>query len=255
MKKILKTSAIFSVLLVSNLGHAQSNSEIEVSATVDPGCFLEAENVNFGSLIMPITNQSAQSEMKIKCSKNTSLSISIEYGLVTSGSQYSFITVPPQVSYAQDQHQVKIYKDGIALTNDSYDIVCHANPNGFGGSGFRTSNEIIKKFKIPVTIHNAGYWENGTDMCDSNGKFNVTNSFFTTVMGALSGISSGEVIKYSFEKPNSTSNWNNSNSYEILSTGVEQVVPLKAVIKSSENPQYRMTPDHYLDTVTIVLKY
>ena len=68
----------------------QSNSDIEVTAVVEAGCYLTADNINFGILQIPINDQSASSQMRIHCSKNAILDISLTYGdSSSSGGIYS----------------------------------------------------------------------------------------------------------------------------------------------------------------------
>lgn len=74
MKRSILSLAVFSSLSMSafaqNTSTPKFNSDIEVKAVVDAGCFLTAENINFGVLQMPLQDQSASSNIQIKCSKN-----------------------------------------------------------------------------------------------------------------------------------------------------------------------------------------
>lgn len=73
MKNFLKITTLMAAVLTPSLGFSQENSSIDVSAKVEPGCFLDAEDINFGVLQMPLIDSAAQSNIKIKCSKDTNL--------------------------------------------------------------------------------------------------------------------------------------------------------------------------------------
>lgn len=88
---------------------ATANKNIDVKATIKPGCFLSADNINFGTLVTPITNQSASSSMRVLCSKATNLSVEMVYGASSGGSAINGTFT----ATLKGTNTYKIYKDGV----------------------------------------------------------------------------------------------------------------------------------------------
>lgn len=244
-------------IVFPSLSQAQASSQIDVSANVDPGCFISADNINFGVLNSPITNQSAQSNMRIHCSKNAIAKIDIQYGGEYGGTGTGVYTgVVTQTStfssntYNQD---VKIYLNNNPISNGTFDFHCSIHSP-------RQIYIITEPAKV-MYGSNKLLWQNDSKgLCDASGKMNMTtlsNWVGLSDYGILSGMVSGEKIKYSLELPNdSTKVWSKGfNDYSIVATGVEEVITMKANIKSLNNPTYRMTPDIYTDTLTATITY
>lgn len=80
MKKRILSLAILDSLSVG--AYAQGNTifsriKHKVTAVVDSGCDLTVENINYSILTMPLSDNTAQENMNIKCSKGQ-LSIAIK---------------------------------------------------------------------------------------------------------------------------------------------------------------------------------
>lgn len=256
MKKI--TAITIAIIFASTTSFAQDprNSDIKVNAKVDAGCFLDAENINFGVLQMPLQDQTASANMRLHCSKGSPLSISIRYGnLSTSGNLLTGITFADWVNTNGKEHDwQKVYKDGKAISSQSFDLYCHqAKPNEIGIN----SVEMAKFINLNKTEAGTTWIQDTAGVCTSGSKINKTQAivFMSGIVdvGSLKGMGGYEQINFYLEKPQTTNKW--SSDYLITSTGVEQVVPMKASIKRADNVTHRMTPDTYQSVLTVVLTY
>lgn len=251
MKKIKTILPLLGLITTSAFAQGASNlsRDIEVKAKIIPGCFLSADNINFGTLVTPITNQSALSNMRVLCSKAASLNIEIVYG-ASSGSGETNGTFTAVLKSSSTSNHYKINKDGSPYTNSSYDIGC-----SYGDGIYFYSKQIADLYGVNYI---AGAWiADKWNICSGN---NINTATLAAVgipsQGTLVGIAKGEKVSFSLENPsNSTKVWNSTNKYLIVATGIEQSIPMKANIKSSENPTYRMTPDTYQSILTVVLTY
>ncbi len=253
-KKLISLLALSIMSLSAVAQVTPVNTNIDIKALIDPGCFLNADDINFGVLAMPITNQSASSNMRVLCSKDTNLSIEMVYGASSGGGSVSgtFTAVRTDHAHGQPYNTYKIYKDGVEYRHSSYDISCSI---GYGGVSIQ-DKKIADLYKFDPLIYQT--WVHDTGNICSGNEINTETLAALGVpsQGTLTGITSGDQIVYSLEVPNSSTKvWNSTNKYPIVATGVEQSIPMKANIKSSENPTYRMSPDMYRSILTVVLTY
>lgn len=251
-KKLISLLALSIMSLSAVAQVTPVNTNIDIKALINPGCFLNADDINFGVLAMPITNQSASSNMRVLCSKDTNLSIEMVYGASSGGSVNGTFEAVHMYGNANDS-SYQIYKDGVKYTQAptySSDIKCK-----FNGYVLVNYKEIADLYKVEYP---AGTWVPDTGNICSGRNINTETLAALGVpsQGKLTGITSGDQIVYSLEVPNSSTKvWNSTNKYPIVATGVEQSIPMKANIKSSENPTYRMSPDMYSSVLTVVLTY
>lgn len=257
MSKKLTSLLALSIMSLSAVAQVTSvNTNIDIKALIDPGCFLNADDINFGVLAMPITNQSASSNMRVLCSKDTNLSIEMVYGASSGGGSVSGKFTAVRSGYATHPSDGSIlsasyiiYKDDVRYTASGIDISC-----SYSGEFYFYKKEISDLYKVGYP----GKWHPDTGNICSGTNLNTETvaAFGVPSQGKLTGITKGEQIVYSLELPNSSTKvWNSTNKYPIVATGVEQSIPMKANIKSSENPTYRMSPDMYSSILTVVLTY
>ena len=126
-KTIIKiiTMPLLGLFLGAN-AQATNTGTMELNAIVDAGCFLTANNINFGSLQMPLINQSASSEMSVKCSNNAPYQIKIGYGDTVTGSSDTYTYTVTGSNY----HLVKLYKDNVPISRETFDFNCDSNNPG-----------------------------------------------------------------------------------------------------------------------------
>lgn len=241
------------------------NQDFKVSAVIEPGCFLTAENINFGVLQMPIQDQSTQSNINIRCSKAANLELSIDYSNSSNSGTSSSYEVIGTLNHTRDfsYTNYKIYVDGQPLSNNVRDFMCSAFRPNDGRNYIGGGREYVDSKELANILQSSLGYQSNLGLCslgsNSNMSFNTSfldNFFGTSGSGVLVGLSSNEQIKYFLEKPTDNSKiWNSNNKYQLVGTGDNQVIPMKANIKRADNPTYRMTPDTYQSTLTVVLTY
>lgn len=269
MKRIVITAGILSTLSLSAFAQDTSipkfNSDIEVTAVVDAGCFLTAQNLNFGVIQMPISSQSTTAPINLKCSKNVNLKIGIAYDNNINLSS-STITYSIHPTVDKDAQWIFLYENGKRLTSLRQDASCRSNSPGkilvwseqaAKILGYTGDYNSLEKYNLstPMLVDTNNY-------CSGN-RFNIANlekdiGLYGGVKenGSLMGLIKGENILYSLELPgNSSKKWSISNTYAMISNGDDQQIQMKANITSSGNPTHRLSPDTYQDTLTVVLTY
>ncbi len=189
------------------LKHKRHNQlvALEVNAKVDPGCFLEAENVNFGVLPMPLNNTSAQSKITVKCSRNTQLNISID-GMFASEIDYTKLKSHYQsqlqnneltLEYRGYSSQTKIhtYFIGRWSTAGVGDFTCRSDG---GGTTIEPTSLMYQFFTAGVVAcNNDGTLVNFNGTPTTDMKISLLDHA-TRGSGkkTLNGLSHGESIKY-----------------------------------------------------------
>lgn len=223
-----------------------ANSDIKVKATINAGCLLTTENINFGVLSMPISNQSTTSNMQVKCSKGVASIIQISY--TPNGAISTANYTATEVTFNGATHY-KLYKDGVGVTGSSIDIACNALSQVFF---YNQGTQNLYGVQGQVS------WVPDTWNICSGVKINTTtlSNLGTKSEGVLTGIAKGDKVIYSLEVPNSSGQtWNVQNKYSFTTTGDTQTIPMKANVKSAGNPTNRLAPDTYQDILTVVLTY
>lgn len=237
--------------IVSTSVNAQlsNNNDIKVQAVIESGCYLTANNINFGTLIMPLSNQAASSNMNIKCSKNAPYDIQIGYGtnvsINTSNGNYT-----SQINFDNGRAQaMKIYQNGAPISTSTYDLECNHN---------LYINQV--HFHNLVTAQLFGYtnigWQPSDDLCINRGaKINANWTSFINggQIGALVGLSNGEKIAFEILNPNNQ-NWAD-NKHSAIGSGEDQTITMKAQINKDSSPTHRLSADNYQSSVTVQLSY
>ncbi len=201
-KTIIKiiTMPLLGLFLGAN-AQATNNETIVINAIVDAGCFLTANNINFGSLQMPLINQSASSEMSVKCSNNAPYQIKIGYGDTVTGSSDTYTyTVNSGLASIYTYQQIKLYKDNVPISTETLDIECSGvNPNSVY---FYT----IQAAQI-YGYNSTGCYNDNQNICTSNNTFNTSSlANLGGSIGSLTGLSNGEQIAFEILNP-SNQNW------------------------------------------------
>lgn len=245
MKNKFLTLAILSSISTGLFAQDPRNSDIKITAKIDAGCYLTAENINFGVLQMPLSDSISQSNMKIHCSKNANLDISLLYGESTStGGTYTVQIHKP------GDNTWHIFENGTQVGS----IACSKAESGANVYYHTDAVRDLVGSSNPIS-----QWVPDTDNLCTLSEYSELKIDRITSLGSsgiLSGLVSGEKIQYFIEKPSSNSQiWSKNNSYKIIASGDEQNIIMKANIKRLDNPTYRMTPDTYQSTLTVVLSY
>ena len=230
MKKII----ILTLMLFGLIHNSQAQSTATVTtkstATLTASCTISAQNVGFGSLILPLTTQSASSNMNVLCNKNASYTIGLAYGGI----------------YGQ-----------VAAPNGSYWTAQYCVS---GCSMASTSQEYYNQYTASGTYIGYGIYPylQGPPNTTYNGTKNVyMNNGTSYAYGKLIGAAHGDSVGYSIEVPGNPSQvWNTGNStYSSSGTGTSQSIPIKATLIPGQSGSYYPTPDVYIDTVTATINF
>lgn len=229
MKKII----IFTLVLVSfiNKSYAtNTTANTKATAQLTASCTISAQNIGFGSLILPLTTQSASSNMNVLCNKNASYTIGLAYGGI-----YGQVAAP-NGSYWTAQYCVS----GCSMASTSQEYY-----NQYTASGTYIGYGIYPYMQGPP---NTTY--NGT----TNTYINNGTSYS---YGELIGASKGDKVGYYIEVPGNPSKvWNTGNStYTATGTGSNQSLSVKATLVPSQSGSNYPTPDVYMDTVTANINF
>lgn len=235
--------SLFSVASFAQSSNPQSNSDLEVTAVVEAGCDLSAENINFGVLMMPLSDQSAQSKLAVKCSKNAPYNIGVAFS-DTDISGSSEIRIVPQYN---GYHYIG---DRVVLSNTYFE--CNSSMNG--QVHFWTQEDMAS---LGLTWTGINWNPDTLSLCNNDGTVNQTtlSSLGYGSAGILKGMSAGEQIVYTISHPTDGTTWNLSNTFSSNGNGDIQNIVLKANIAKNGNPTHRMTPDTYQSTLTVKLIY
>lgn len=248
MKKNLISALIISILPLSSF--AQFNKDIEVKAVIKAGCYLSADNVNFGVVMMPIRDQKAQSEMNIICSNNTPYTIAPTYG------NKNVISGTVSTRAGNTSNSFFLLVDGKRVSNaPSYDIICYSNEK----NRFAFGSDIVAK----AYGYTAGNWIDATSrvnkVCNNwypNSATFSSLSFGDNPGGKMIGAKGTDAIVYILEDPRDTSKiWSTANVYKATGNGQEQKVVFNGKIQKADNKTYHLTNDIYSDSVTLSIVY
>lgn len=215
--------------LFFNLANANSvnSATTKASATLASVCTISSQNINFGQIALPISNQSATSSINVQCTKGSSYTIGLAYG--------------------------GIYGQGGVSNGNYYQVLgigggCPADAstywNEYNSSGVVISHTCTTSWSVPPS---------GTTY--SNGNYYVSSPSYA--YGILNGASKGDGIAYFIQVPgNPNQVWNSGNySYTSTGTGSNQSIAVIATLKPSNTPNSYPSADSYLDTVVATINY
>lgn len=213
-KKIIL--AIFASITLLGQAQAQklTTNTNKATAKLVASCQIAAQSVSFGNIILPLTTQSANSNLSVLCNKGANYSIEMTYGGIY-GKSYPGSTV------------YRLAGEACAPTITRFNVF-----DVLTGVKKGQSCGLPEKF---VTQN----WEYYTG---EPVNFNY---------GKMVGASKGDNVAYSLEVPGKTGVvWNTSNKYSATGTGETESIPVKATLVPSQSGSAYPIPDMYLDTVT-----
>lgn len=235
MKKI-NISSLLSVAVMLMCNSVLSNHALadnlsvgnKATATLAASCRINAQSISFGALALPLTAQSATSNLSVLCSKQAAYKIDMAFGL---SSNYWRITSSGGAYVNQTwTAQTTLYDStGKAINSSSFSYP--QSSNGIVDSLLPT------KMNCVVTADGLCHAQTGTS---SNG-----------VM-----IGSKDSVAYTILIPGDDSKvWSiGKNSYLGTGTGDNQSITVKAQIVPSGSAAFP-APDMYTDTVTTTITY
>lgn len=252
------------VMVFTNISYAdtvpvKTTTSNKATATLSATCSISAQSVNFGSLILPLTSQSANSQINLLCTNKSPYTIELSYGgIYGSGSIASGYTMG---YYAGGNGNVNIYNIYNTDSSKMGTLACYSNgtiqvlgagvPTIFGypaAGNYTDTNGTCNTSSMTPKDWVGAYNTPGTQSISSGLSYDY---------GMITGAAKGNQLAYSIAVPYSpTKVWNKGvNSYTSAGTGVLDSIPLKATLIPSKSSSSYPAPDMYSDTVTATINY
>lgn len=215
-----------------NAQAATSTATPKATATISSSCQISAQNVSFGNLVLPLSAQSASSNMTVLCSKNAPYTVALAYGGVygagTNGDYW-------------------VHEGCPKACNNNYNWYYEYNASGTIINEQQYANGPVINGATTATIP-------GATLNTTTGTYTVGTSYN---YGLMIGVASGDHVGYSIAVPNNPSQvWNTGNyNYAGTGNGVSQTLPINATIIPGQSTSTYPTPDYYLDTVTATVNF
>lgn len=229
MKKLI--GIILALGFISPVFAQSANRDLKTSAELTAFCKIETNNINFGSLISPVTTQQSDGEINVMCSNNAPYSIDMSYGGVygkgsTGDGSYWTYWSNRNIS---SKWFARVDSQGNTLEYQWAET-----------TGTIVTTEVAKAL---------GCTYSGPSKC-----FMGTSAYS---YGVMTGISKGDKIAYSFGLPTDNNKvWNKgNNSHAGVGTGSLQKITYKAKIIPDNSSSKYPAPDMYSDTVTANINY
>jgi spore coat protein U-like protein len=225
--KIITACAILatSLALSQSVQAGSSLANPKATAVIASSCQISAQNLAFGNLVLPVSAQTASSNMTVLCSKNAPYTVGLAYGGVY----------------------------GTGASGNYWMVMSYMN----NGSLICQPYKVIYEYNSSGTIINSGCQNNfpsGTTYDSSNGHYNVGTVYN---YGKMFGVAKGDSIGYSIAVPNNPSQvWNTGNyTYAGTGTGASQTLPIKGTLVPAQSSSNYPSPDSYIDTVTATVNF
>lgn len=222
-------SSILSVAIILLSNHALAdNLQVgnKASATLAASCRITAQSISFGALALPLTAQSATSNLTVLCSKEAAYKIDMAFGLST-----------------------------------NYWMI-----NGAGGlwadSTWRANTILVDSTGKTISSGGFSYPQGSDPYALMAGAMKCTytadGKCHATAGSANNGVMVGakDSVAYTIFIPGDTSKvWNvGKNSYLGTGTGASQSIPVQAQIVPGSSTPFP-APDMYSDTVNATITY
>lgn len=235
IKKIFSTILLFCAV-TGVMAQTTATSGSKATATLATSCTMTAEGLSFGALMLPLTSQSATSNISLLCNKNAPYTIDLAYGGIYGVGQTTTVVQNLTVYYSGG---LGVVSNGVGA--DSYFNICGGcAPPNYTKTGTTTSSSILNGFCNP-------YCEIWTSTSPTTTVTKGTNYAY----GKMTGVK-GDNVAYNISTPdNSSKVWNTgNNSYTAQGTGLVENLPVRGKIVPGQSGRAYPTPDLYQDTVT-----
>jgi spore coat protein U-like protein len=220
--KLFKILSLSSSVLALSLGMTHSSyagttsASTQATATLSSSCTITAQNLSFGTLVLPISSQGVSSSMSVLCSKGHAYTIGLAYGGV----------------YGQGGQSSGDYWQ--AATGAQTGLSCIT---GTPYAEYNSSGQMI------------------TASCHTSQPANPTNTVYSygKMIGVSSGDNIAYSIQV---PGNPGQIWNSGeSSYSSTGTGSAQSIPVVGTLVPGQSGSTYPTPDSYMDTVTATVNF
>lgn len=268
--KILKIALAIGSIYSAGANAQDVKGDLEASAKIENFCSVQARDINFGVLSLPLTAQAASSEMEVLCSNNTAYTIDLAYGGKYGEGTGLMENTEYTVEFLRVVNNINMYRvDKVGGGLNSYvgSIGCSTEVSY---SVYLSSQEVADIYGYNRSIE-AGSYVDQSGICgnrtgllrgwegayDAPGKQYVISGTPGFEYGVMTGIVKKDQVGYAITIPNnSTKVWNKGvNSYTAKGVGTKQVIQLNAKIVTDKSTSKYLAQDSYLDTVTVTLNY
>lgn len=243
-------ASILAIIGTSAMAQSSAKGTMQASANIESFCQINAQDINFGVVSLPLTAQSANGQVNVRCSNNTSYVIDMNYGSEKATSspfnEPYYITKEPKADYVD--YQVRLEVSGKSWAG----IFCYYS----GGVKIGTA---MKPY-FPTYI--IGSVNNDTEGLCSKGVlnenvFNEKLGISIASFGLMSGASKGDKLAYKIMMPDdSAKTWRKGeNSFKSIGNGVEQNIVFSAKIVPEDSSSSYIAQDTYIDTITTTISY
>lgn len=206
-----------------------TTASTQATATVSSSCTIQAQNLSFGNLVLPVASQSASSTMTVLCSKNAPYTVALAYG--------------------------GVHGSGTGGTGGTQNLVLTGSPGTYNGQGqevSRTCNYVSSS--DTGTIVTTTQAPSPSFLCNMNYTYTAPAGYS---YGKLIGVINGDSIGYSIANPSNPAQvWNAGQSdYAGTGTGISQSIPVTGTLLPSQSSSPYPSPDSYMDTVTATVSF
>lgn len=253
-KKVNYLAFLTTTFLSSTSFAGDINANLNTTAQIESFCQINAADINFGVVNLPLTAQTANSQMNVMCSNATAYKVDLSYGGIygsgggNDGVNYTFVKNSGfpgvQIWYA--------YADGKHIGRFN----CYSNQEIYLHTD---ATAIANKLGLEVS---KTYYDNGKyGLCSGTSVHYGLASKLSQVSaynyGIMKGTMKGDKLAYAITIPNdSTKVWNKGiNSYSLIGTGINQVIEMNAKIIVDQSSSKYIAADTYLDTITANVSY
>lgn len=264
----LKLLVLGIVLTNSQLSFAgNETANFEASAKIENFCSIQASDVNFGVVALPLTAQSANAQMKFLCSNNTPYKVDLTYGNYVTTKSTTTIKYFHSWMTGDARHTYYVYND----VGNSIGYISCGFAGIYTGKVYISNPEMAKIYQYPQS---ARWYNDVNKVCQSDGTaagtkptgwegaYNASSSqpvggIKNSEFGLMSGTQKGDKLAYSFTLPEDSSKaWSKGfNSYNATGIGSEQIIDVNAKIVLNKSSSTYVAQDVYLDNVTAEITY
>lgn len=256
--------AILSLMISQSFAQATATNTTKATAQLAASCTLKTNNVSWGSLMLPLTTQTASGNMNVLCNKGASYTVDLAYGgIYGAGSSATGYTM--SFNYSNTNSMVYNVYNSVGTLVSSLGLGC-----GFGGYKGYTYFGSVQVANL-YGSNTVGWQVNskacvgdgtlaGTHPTDWAGAYNAAGSqsigAAAYTYGIISGVNGGQ-IAYSIEVPGASNKvWNlGVNSYAATGTGISESIPVRATIIPGRSSSAYPPPDLYSDSLTATITY
>lgn len=261
--RIFLISIFFSSSILANNNY----NNFETSAKIENFYTIKASDVNFGVVNLPLTAQSANSQMRVLCSNNTPYKIDLIYGqYIDENINASGYTISYDNSTSFSYYNVyNIYDPtgkkfgtlycGLGLTTGEVRFNSTKTAN-FYGYTILTSQPDTNKICQSDGTRTGTYPTGWAGAYNLGGQQNIADSN-TAEIGSMNGSQKGDKLAYKITLPqDSSKTWTKGlNTYNATGVGAEQIININAQIVPDKSSSKYIAQDVYLDNITAEVSY